>query len=137
MPAHVPLVLPDGGPLPLPYRWLHAHGVHALRPWHVLDEQSRALGLRTELLFEVAAPNPSEIRDWMPFASLQTQDDFAGFVLIDGEPTGEVCVVHLTWKSKPELPGWPTITRYRDGWELDRAVPLARHAGVGRAQRRR
>ena len=73
------LVLPDGAPLPLPYRWILACGLRKLTPWHFIDDQARALALRDEFLLEVEAPSPSSVRDWFPFAYDQTQDDFAGF----------------------------------------------------------
>lgn len=110
------IVLPDGAPLPLPYRWIRACGLRELRPWHFIDDQARALALRDEFLLEVEAPNPSSVRDWFPFASHQAQDDFAGFILHDGKPTEEVAIVHLTWKRRSELPGWPSIARYTSFW---------------------
>jgi hypothetical protein len=106
------LRLPDGGPLPLPYRWLHRSGARTLTPWHLIVEQKEALGLRREYLLEVGGAS-----DWLPFARHQAQDDFAGFVLVDGVATGEVAVVHLTWAGKREQPGWPSMDRYQDGWE--------------------
>ena len=110
------LVLPDGMPMPLPYRWLHAHGIVSLTPWHFIDKQASAIGLRDEFLKEVGEPNPSLLRDWIPFARHQAQDDFAGFELVDGEPTGAVYVVHLTWKQGAELPGWPGMELHADFW---------------------
>lgn len=111
------LAPPFGGDLPLPYRWLYAHGVTELRPWSFIETQASAIALRDEFLLETAAPNPSVVRDWIPFARHHAQDDFAGFVLDDGKPTGEVAVVHLTWKRSAEVPGFPGITTYRDGWD--------------------
>src|SRR5690242_20521671 len=102
--------------MPLPYRWLHALRITRIPPWHFIDDPAEASRLRAEFLREVAAPNPSEVRDWMPFAHHQAQDDVAGFVLRDGVPTGEVRVVHLTWSGAAERPGWPGLDRYRDLW---------------------
>jgi hypothetical protein len=112
-----PLVLPDGSPLPLPYRWLHALRITSLTPWHFIEDRAAAAAVRAELLREVAPPNEATVRDWMPFARHQAQDDVAGFVLRDGAPTGEVYVVHLTWSGGPERPGWPGMSRYVDLWD--------------------
>ena len=93
-----------------------------------INAQSEALGLRAEFLAEVAPPNPSAIRDWFPFARHQAQDDVAGFVLRDGEATGEVAVVRLTWTQRSEQPGWPGTELYRDGWAwiAERLLPDTR-----------
>ena len=119
------LVLPSGAPLPLPYRWIRACGLRELRPWHFIDDQAHALALRAEFLREIEAPNPATVRDWFPFASLQTQDDVAGFVLGDQQPTREVAVVHLTWARKSEQPGWPSIARFADFWDWLTRVGIA------------
>ena len=110
------LVLPSGQPLPNPYVWLHHHGFRELPPWSLIEDQASALALRDEFLLEVEAPNPSLVRDWFPFARHQAQDDFAGFILVDGAATGEVAIVHLTFKRRSELPGWPGMSRRPSFW---------------------
>lgn len=103
--------------MPMPFRWVVVHGLHELPPWELFDDQARALALRDEFLLEVQPPNPSKLRDWFPFASHRTQDDFAGFELSpDGVPTGAVYVVHLTWTARAEQPGWPSMGRYESFW---------------------
>lgn len=91
--------------LPLPYRWLRAHGVAMLRPWYFLDAARDATvieGLRREFRLEVDGA-----LDLVPFARRQDMDTIAGFVVEDGAVTNRVCTVHLTWIGKPERPGWP------------------------------
>ena len=65
----------------------------------------------------MAPPNPSALRDWLPFATRQDCDDVAGFELAQGRPTGAVYMVHLTWSKGPERPGWPVMERYEDFWD--------------------
>ncbi|MBA3541007.1 MAG: hypothetical protein H0T79_15460 [Deltaproteobacteria bacterium] len=110
------LELPSGAAMPLPYRWVYAHGIRELPPWSMIDDQAQAIALRDEFLLEVQTPNPATIRDWFPFASHRSQDDRAGFVLVDGVPSGEVAVVHLTWRARAEQPGWPSMVRYPTFW---------------------
>ncbi len=123
-----PLTLPSGLPLPLGYRWTHAHGIVSLTPWHFIEAQERALSLRAEFLHEAASPNPTSFRDWMPFAHRQDCDDVAGFVLADGCAEGSVQVVHLTWKGCAESPGFPRTTCYSDFWDwfVRDAIPATR-----------
>jgi hypothetical protein len=120
----VPLVGPDGRPLPMAYRWVHALGVRSLTPWHLLRDQGEALVLRDEFLIETG-----DGRDWIPFARDQTCDELAGFAL-DARcaPTGEVWIVHLTFKRALELPGFPSMERYSDFWDWlqRRAIPDTR-----------
>jgi hypothetical protein len=47
-----------------------------------------------------------------PFAHRQDCDDVAAFTLVDGVPTEQVVVVHLTWRGRAEAPGWPSIFVY-------------------------
>lgn len=103
--------------MPMPFRWVVARGIRELPPWEMIDDQASALALRDEFLLEVQAPNPSKLRDWFPFARHRAQDDFAGFELApDGVPTGSVYVVHLTWKRRAELPGWPSMGHFETFW---------------------
>jgi hypothetical protein len=127
-PQFPAVTLPDGKPLPIAYRWLHALGVVSLPPWHFVEGQERAMGMREEFLRETAAPNQSRLRDWMPFAARQDCDDVVGFVLVDGAAPGAVCVVHLTWAGRPERPGFPGVDEYDDFWDwLQRdAIPETR-----------
>jgi hypothetical protein len=108
-----PIVDPQGRPLPMGYRWIFAHGIRSLTPWHFLTEQDRALVLRDEFLVET-----SDARDWIPFAHMQTGDDWAGFALdANAAATGEVWEVHLTFARRAELPGFPSVEKYRDFWD--------------------
>lgn len=87
---------------PLLYRWLRAHGLAGLTPWHFLDNGKRIAALREEYQLEVGGK-----RDLMPFAERQDMDTIAGFVVEAGVVTDRVATVHLTWIRKAERPGWP------------------------------
>ena len=100
--------------LPDPLRRLLDHGLRELPPWELYDDPAAASSLRDELLLETQPPNPCPIRDWYPFARHFQIDDHAGFVLVDGQPTGEIAVVHLTYLGRAEQPGWPGFQRYRN-----------------------
>lgn len=118
------LVAPNGEPLPIAYRWLRAHGLAALRPWHFIDDAGQAQRLRGEFALEVAPPNESAVRDLAPFAQRLDRDDVAGFSLHGGVLTGEVCLVTLTWRGRPEQKGWPTLLCYKDFWAFAKEALL-------------
>jgi hypothetical protein len=116
---------PGNQPLPLGYRWIIANGVRGLSPWRFLESQPESEALRHEFLQEVAAPNSSLVRDVVPFARRTDCDDVAAFILDEsGEVTEQVCLVQLTWKSAPEVPGWPGMALYDDVWLWVSAVVL-------------
>lgn len=76
--------------------------------WFLVGPETAAR-FRAELQREVAPPNPSPLRDLLPFAQGGNGDDVAGVVLKDGTPLATVCTVHLTWRGGPEAPGWPSL----------------------------
>ena len=102
---------------PLELRWLRAHGLHFLTPWHFLevDRPEGAAGFRNEFQKETMEGSVPE-RDFLPFAKRQDQDDVAGLVVEDGAVTSKVIVAHLTWTGRPERPGYPTIERFPNLW---------------------
>jgi hypothetical protein len=120
------LLVSDGKPLPYAYRFLVEHGVTQFGPWCFIEDQAGSDALRTEFVKEVAAPNPSKVKDFQPFASMSgICDDFAGFVIRDGHATNEVLGVHLTWLGRPENPGWPDMQLFPDIWAFlsERVIP--------------
>jgi hypothetical protein len=110
------LIASDGQPLPFGYRWLVEQGLTQFAPWYFIEEQADSDGFRAEFAKEVAAPNPSLVKNFQPFARHTACDDFAGFVIRDGQVTKEVLCVHLTFAGGPELPGYPGMTLYEDVW---------------------
>jgi hypothetical protein len=110
------LLVSDGRPLPFAYRWLVEQGLTRFGPWHFIEEQAESDGFRAEFAREVAAPHPSSVRDFQPFARHAACDDFAGFIIRDGRVANEVLCVHLTFAGRTELPGYPGMTRNEDVW---------------------
>ena len=120
-PAPPPLLTaPNGHPLPLAYRWLRGNGVHRLLPWTFLDDADEAQRLRGEFVREVSAPNTTAVRDLFPFAQRKDRDEVAGFIVTEGHSTEEVALVALTWRGRPEKPGWPAVQRFADLWAFAR-----------------
>jgi hypothetical protein len=107
----------DGRPLPYGYRWLFERGLTDFGPWYLISEQSDSDAMRQEFVKETSAPNPSQVKDFQPFAKAAGNDDVAGFVIRSGKVSKEVLLVHLTWSSRPELEGYPGMTLYSDVWE--------------------
>lgn len=99
---------------PVELRWLQAHGLTGLTPWHFITEDG-ARGLRAEFRREATAPH-HQIRDFLPFASRQDCDDVAGFVVVDGVATSQVIEVHLTWRGSVEAAGFPSLVVYDSLW---------------------
>jgi hypothetical protein len=102
--------------VPLALRWLRAHGLRGLTPWHFIDPSEEVAGLRAEYRVEVGGGSQPE-RDFLPFARRQDQDDVAGFVIEQGTVVNKVISVHLTWSGRAESGGFPSIDRYSDIWE--------------------
>jgi hypothetical protein len=98
---HRLLTGPQSQELPVGYRWLVLKGLVDLCPWYLIEEQEDAEIFRGELLREIASPNISLIEDWFPFARRYDCDDFAGFVIEEGNVKPEVVVVHLTFTRHP------------------------------------
>jgi len=98
--------------IPLPLRWLVAHGITSLTPWHVLRDQDRIAALRAEYKAETA-----DQRDCLPFAVRQDCDDMAAFVISNGSVTDSVIDVHLTYSRSPERDGFPNENRFKTFWE--------------------
>jgi hypothetical protein len=117
--------LRDGGAgtaaAPLALRWLRAHGLRGLTPWHFIDRSEDVSSLRVEYRAEVADGSQPE-KDFLPFARRQDQDDVAGFVIEQGTASTRVISVHLTWSGRAEESGFPRIDRYTDLWEWMKAV---------------
>lgn len=118
---HRLLTGPQGQELPVGYRWLVLKGVVDLGPWYMIEGQEQAESYRKEWHCEIAPPNTSPIEDWFPFAHKRVYHEFAGFVIKDGQVTSEVMVIHLTWTHRPELPGYPSMQRFRSIWSWLRA----------------
>jgi hypothetical protein len=121
-PQAVPplLVAPNGEPLPLAYRWLRANGLTRLVPWTFIDDPLEVQRLRGEFVREVTAPNDTVVRDLLPFAERKDRDEVAGFVVEGGRIREEVALVALTWRGRPEKPGWPALQRFEDLWVFAR-----------------
>jgi hypothetical protein len=101
---------------PLPLRWIRAHGLQSLTPWHFVDDPSERAGLQKEFRLEVSAGS-QPVTDILPFARRQDCDDVAAFIVEAGTVTDDVVIVHLTWRQGPEQPGYPSIHRCRDFWD--------------------
>ncbi|ELP33362.1 hypothetical protein [Rhodopirellula baltica] len=101
--------------IPLPLRWILAHGITSLTPWYFLDDAERIEGLRNQYRREVSGGS-QPISDCLPFARRQDNDDVAAFAIVDNVVTAEVIDVHLTWATDPERPGFPRLERYPDFW---------------------
>ena len=97
--------------VPLPLRWLIAHGVTSLTPWHFLADRDRVAALRAEYRAETA-----DGRDCLPFAVRQDCDDVAAFVVSGGKTTDTVIDVHLTYSRGAERKEFPSERRYKTFW---------------------
>ncbi|MBX3356775.1 MAG: hypothetical protein KF724_13865 [Phycisphaeraceae bacterium] len=101
-----PLLSLDGFPYPIAYRWIRLNGFDGFPPWRCIDVADDASWIRNEFLREVARGS-IPVRDFLPFARSGVGDDYAGFIQADGAVTGEVCVVHLTFRHAAEVAGYP------------------------------
>ena len=111
----------DGHDYPVEYRWLRAHGFKGLTPWHCLDDAAVATAWRREFAAE-AGGGSIPVRDILPFAYAQHTDNVAGFVVAGGTVSPQVCVAYLTWRRRPEAPGWPSYALYAGVWDWLRGV---------------
>src|ERR1051325_11859269 len=103
--------------VPLPLRWLRAHGLRGLRPWHFTAVATDGGdSFRREFQKEVSRGSQPE-RDFLPFARRAGNDDVAGFVVENGAVTEKVIVAHLTWIGGHRQRGYPMTWRYADLWE--------------------
>jgi hypothetical protein len=126
---------PQAQELPVGYRWLVLKGLTDLSPWYFIDDQRQAEVFRNELLREIAPPNIFPFKDWFPFARRADRDDFAGFVIEDGQVKPEVAVIHLTFAGHPEQPFWPSMHRFPTLWSwLQGEVIPAWEEEVGEAE---
>ena len=106
----------DGYRYPDAYRWLRLQGFRGFSPWRCIDDIDEATTIRKEFLLEVAGGSIS-VRDMLPFARAEPEDEFAGFIQRDGEVTGEVCVAHLTFRGSAEIADYPSHTVYPSLWD--------------------
>ena len=98
--------------IPLPLRWLIAHDITSLTPWHLLADPDRIAALRAEYRAETAHE-----RDCWPFAVRQDCDQVAAFVVSDGVLGETVVEVHLTYSRSAERRGFPSEQRYETFWD--------------------
>ena len=103
-------------PVPLPLRWVRAHGFKSLTPWHLIESDQTGAGFRREYVLEVSGGSLPE-RDMLPFARRQDCDTVAGFVVDAGEVREAVIEVHLTDRGGPEILGYPQARRFANFWE--------------------
>jgi hypothetical protein len=106
----------DGYRYPDAYRWLRLQGFRGLLPWRCIDDVDEATTIRKEFLLEVAGGSIA-VRDILPFARAEPEDEFAGFLQRQGQVTGEVCVAHLTFRGASEVSGYPSHTVYPSLWD--------------------
>lgn len=122
MPAHKAidpgrlLLSLDGFAYPLEYQWIRLNGFDGMAPWRCIDVADDASAIRNEFLLEVARGS-IPVKDFLPFARSGVSDDYAGFVQSDGIVTGEVCVVHLTFRRAAEVSGYPRYQILPTAWE--------------------
>lgn len=72
-------------------------------PWEDLDEGAGA-GFEAELDRELSAGHP--LRGARAVARSSVCDDVAF-----RDASGQLFIVHLTWRGREEQPGWPSIER--------------------------
>lgn len=106
--------------LPLEYRWLKAHGFEGLTPWYLIDPQDSE-EIRKEYQIETG-------KDIIPFARRQDNDDVAGFECVGSETTSAVITCHLTWASRLEVNGFPSIGESKDlfTWLSNVVIPATK-----------
>ena len=87
---------PIDGPLPLAYRWLRAHGLIHFKPLHLKVDLTDGGACRAASRIEAAF-----LRDALPFARRQDNDDTAGFEVVDGRCTDRVIAFHPSYVGRP------------------------------------
>ena len=92
--------------LPIEYRWLKAHNFNILTPWYFIEPDNSS-AIRREYQNETG-------KDIFPFARRQDNDEFAGFLIINGVIQKTVLTVHLTWTTKLENNGFPLCRESSD-----------------------
>ncbi len=80
---------------PLSYRWARANGVRKLVPWHFMDGDE---GLPADNQFK---KERTDLRVVRTFARRQDCDDFAGFLVVDGQTTDRVVCFHPSFAGTP------------------------------------
>ena len=81
------LCLPSGDPLPLAYRWIRAHGLRAITPWHFTFDDRAAVDFWRDRYSKATR------EDAWPFASPQDRMEVAALPLRNGKADGSVIVV--------------------------------------------
>jgi hypothetical protein len=117
----------DGYTYPDEYRVLRQRDAiqQSVHPWQFIDDVDEASTVRKEFLLEVGNGSIA-VRDMLPFAKHSISDDYAGFIQKNGEVTGEVCTVHLTFRHAAEISGYPrhevfpSLERWIDNLTCDR-----------------
>src|SRR5690349_20730781 len=94
MTISIPL-LPNGDPLPLPYRWFRVHGLNGLTPWHFYDDVEAIAKWRATYQKESG-------RDAWPFAYRQNRGDVAAFPMRCGRISSRVIIL-----DNDPLDRWP------------------------------
>lgn len=79
-------LLPSGDPLPLPYRWIRAHGLHSITPWQFSDDEEHVANWRQRYHEQTG-------KDAWPFAYRQERMEVAVFRLRCGSTSGNVFVL--------------------------------------------
>lgn len=114
--------------LPLVVRWLRAHGVTGLTPWHFVGDEDRQRALAEEYRREVAGKSADVLAKLLVIAARQDCDDVAGFIVERGRATEKVAVVHLTWSGSAEQEGFPSMVVYSsfESWITEDVWPASR-----------
>ena len=100
-------LLPSGESLPLPYRWVRAHGLHSLTPWH-FEEFSNDASVKYKEKYGIEA--------W-PFACHQARMETAAFSLSDGKANGQVVVLDNDTLDRWGQSDGTSIQEYATFWD--------------------
>jgi hypothetical protein len=79
-------LLPSGDRLPLAYRWMRAHGLHSITPWHFYDDEEHVAAWRKRYRDETG-------KDAWPFAYRQDRMEVAVFRLRSGIASGKILIL--------------------------------------------
>ena len=80
---------------PLSFRWALANGVRQMVPWHFIADLDDELGKNADATFQKESTKDIAVRT---FARRQDCDDFAGFMIEQGEITDRV----ICFQADPE-----------------------------------